>query len=57
MKESTKAQRRRGRQYPFGQPTGSGDDETLRKAIDDRCDAVRRWIDDDEEEAAVRGID
>jgi hypothetical protein len=56
MKESSPSQRRRGRQYPFGQPVPDGDDDRSRKAIDERYEAVRRWIDDDDE-PVVRGID
>jgi hypothetical protein len=34
------------------------DEAKLRKAIDERTAAVRRWIDDeDDDEPAVRGID
>jgi hypothetical protein len=56
MKESSQSERRRARQYPFGLQVTDGDDERARKAIDDRHDAVRRWI-DDEDEPVVRGID
>jgi hypothetical protein len=33
------------------------DDAKRRKILDERAAAVRRWIDDDEDENACRGID
>jgi hypothetical protein len=53
MKESAQSQRRRTKQSS-GAP--EGDEGRARKAVADRSEAVRRWI-DDEDEPAVRGID
>ena len=50
MKEAAEPQRR-------SRDTGpKKDTERERHAIDERCEATRRWI-DDEDEAAIRGID
>lgn len=55
MRESTERQRRK----TFFQSLsyqGTGDGARMRKAMSERCAAVKRWIDDDDD-SVCRGID
>jgi hypothetical protein len=56
MKESAQRQNRRTKRSTGGPGFPDGEDSRARKAIDERCQAVRRWIDDDDDDAC-RGID
>jgi hypothetical protein len=53
MSEPAEHQRRRTRDM---KTVTKKDTDRERRAMDDRCEAVRRWIDDDDE-PAIRGID
>jgi hypothetical protein len=53
MNEQPEHQRRQTKEI---KPVRQGDSDRERTAMDDRCDAVRRWIDDNDD-PAVRGID
>jgi len=53
MNETAEHERRRNREL---KSVAKKDTDRARRAVDDRCEAVRRWI-DDEDEPAIRGID
>jgi hypothetical protein len=55
MNETSDRQRRRNKQQP-AVDASDGDDARVRKAMDERCEAVRRWIGYDDD-VACRGID
>ena len=53
MNEPAESQRRRTRDT---RTVTKGDTDRERRAMSERCDAARRWI-DDADEPAIRGID
>jgi hypothetical protein len=55
MSEQQNRNRRSTREESVVSVAGS-EDARKRSALDDRCKAVRRWIDDDDD-ACCRGID
>jgi hypothetical protein len=56
MKESAQRPKSRNKRSTGGSSFEDAEDSRARKAMDERWQAVRRWIDDDDDDAC-RGID
>jgi hypothetical protein len=56
MKGSSEKQRRRQDLFAASRSSVEADDARTRRVVDERSEAVRRWI-GDEDDAAFRGID